>query len=229
MKLENKINKAWDSLVSGDIESSYKALRGGGRLSIWQKELVRQVKFLRSYNYPELEMAGDNIRNEFALVASWNFLLSKNLLYDTVQWSKIDILAPLLGNTFKFTVDINAIRIFVGHQTPIYSLITPTQYYEQLPQLLSLSNLSLGTRNLFIRIIKYAQIRLGGLVEARVVDRLDSHQTKQGLVDLSNLALIQTGLEIDDLLPDLMMTKTMKDIKKFGFDHSLDLHGTKHQ
>lgn len=229
MRLENRVNKAWESLVSGDVESSYKTLSGGGRLSKWQKELVSQASFLKSYSYPELEMGGDNIRHEFALVASWNFLVGKNLSYDTIQWSKLDYLTPLLGNTFELTADVNAIREVLGHSAPISPFLSSTQCYEQWPQLLSLPNLSIVTRNLFIRIIKYAQMRLGGLVDVQALGRLDSPQTKRALVNLSQSALIKTDFEANDLLPDLMMTKTMKELKQLAFDHRTDFHGTKYQ
>ena len=54
-------------------------------------------------------------------------------------------------------------------------------------------------------------------------------QNKQALVDLAQAGLIKTGLTINELLPDLMMAKTLKEVKQFAFDHSADFHGTKHQ
>ena len=53
MRLENKINKAWDALGVGDVESAYKTL-AGSRLTNWDKELIRLANFLKVYDYPEL-------------------------------------------------------------------------------------------------------------------------------------------------------------------------------
>lgn len=219
MRLENKINKAWDSLGAGDVESAYKTL-AGSRLTSWDKELIRQANFLKVYDYPELINVKDKTRQEFALVACWNFLIKHYF-----STSKIDNFAPLLGNTFEFSADINAIREVLGYPTLVFTPFTQEQY----PELLTLSNLSLFARDLFIRTIQYAQIRLGGLVDTRVIENLDSQRTKQAFVDLAQAGLIKTDLAINEQLPDLMMTKTVKELKQFAFDHGLTFHGTKYQ
>lgn len=219
MRIENKTNKAWDLLVAGDVESAYKAIRGS-KLTGWDKEHIRQANFLKIYDYPELIKVKDENKYEFALVACWNFLIKYNS-----STFNIDNFAPLLGNNFEFSGNINAIREVLGYPPLIFTPFIQEQY----PELLTLSNLSLFARDLFIRMIKYAQIRLGGLVDTRVIENLDSHRIKQAFVDLSKAGLIKTGLTINELLPDLMITKTLKELKQFAFDHGVDFHGTKHQ
>ncbi len=220
MRPENKINKAWDQLVAGDVESVYKVL-AGARLTSWHREVIRQANFLKTYEYPELEIIEEKARNEFALVASWNFLIEKN----ANQWAKIDNLAPLLGHVFGFKTDIKAIRDFLGHTVPISIPFTPEQCYEQWPELLTLPSLTLGTRNIFIRTLKYAQIGFGGLANTQVIANMELLQTKQAFIDLTHASLVKTDLTLSDVL----MSKTVKELKQFLFDHNLTSHGTKYQ
>jgi len=229
MRLESKIDKAWDSLIVGDVESAYKVLVSS-RLTNWHKEIIRQANFLKTYDYPELRISEDKARNEFALVASWNFLIEKHIPYDAIRWAKIENLGPLIGKVYKFTADINTIRevlrVSTIHVVPPFP---QEQYYEQWPELLALSNLSLVARSLFIRIIKSAQIRLNGLVDTQTIGRLELPQTKQAFVDLFQAGFIKMDLAVNELIPDLMMAKTLKELKQFAFENSINFHGTKYQ
>jgi len=229
MRLESKIDKAWDSLIVGDVESAYKVLVSS-RLTSWHKEIIRQANFLKTYDYPELRISEDKARNEFALVASWNFLIEKHIPYDAIRWAKIENLGPLIGKVYKFTADINTIRevlrVSTIHVVPPFP---QEQYYEQWPELLALSNLSLVARSLFIRIIKSAQIRLNGLVDTQTIGRLELPQTKQAFVDLFQTGFIKMNLAVNELIPDLMMAKTLKELIQFAFENSINFHGTKYQ
>lgn len=166
------------------------------------------------------------MREEFALSASWNFLLQRinSFSNDELWWLNKEYLAPLLGNEYSISVDIKELGESLGYFN-ISVPLTHEQCYERWPELLDLPTLSLNTRSMFIRATKYAQIRSGGLVDRRNIGNPNLEQTEKTMLELSKVGLIKTSLSLDELL----MSDTVKNLKQFAFEYSVASHGTKNQ
>ena len=231
-----KINRAWTIFCDGDLIKAYGAIdralhsRSSRHKDEYIKKQLSEVEWLREYDFPELKHLPQKAKNEFIQISSWNSLLSVFDPYHHYAFPTYnkEHLAPLISNLYYLDVDINAIqKILIDSGSPI-TLITQEKCFETWPELLNLENLSLDARSLFIRIIKYAQIRWGGITDGQRIELQDDPKKKKGLIELSQAGIVKTN-NLDDVLSDVLMTKTSKELKKFAFDNNLSSNGTKYK
>ena len=188
------LREAWDIFASGDSKKAYKKIHriffpGGINLD---KYYFDELVWLQTYEYPELKEIQNKVKREFSLVASWNIFL--NSFPGDLWWAKKENLAPLLGVSYNLDLDIRAARKVLGYSELVPFSTMDQQRYRHWPELSTFSNFSLIARSLFIRVIKYAQVRSGGLSDSRKVGQLELQETKEALHDLSEAGLISTNL-----------------------------------
>ena len=221
-----KFDEAWNALASGNPEKAYRIINRiiwGGKSYRVSRELSNELYWLQNYEYPELKNVSNEVKRDFILVVSWN-LLMKDSRYQIYGWALRENLSPFLGVDYNLDVDIENIKKDIGRPEKSLELSEEqrAKYWRELPRN---SSLSLLARSLFIRILKYAQVKSGGLTDSRNVGPIDADEIKQALQELSQSGLIKSDLTSSDLL----MNGAINELKKFAFESGFDIHGTKYQ
>jgi len=220
-----KFREAWDILDSGNLEKAHGIINRavwGGKSYKLSKELSREITWLQNYEYPEFKNIGNEIKREFILVTSWNFLMKDHS--QDWGWALKENLSPFLGVDYNLDIDFKNIKMDLGYsEKSIFSdEVHSYEYWHDLP---NNSSLSLLARSLFIRILKYAQVNSGGLTDSRNLGPVDADEIKQAVRELSRFGLISSDMSFSDFL----MNKTIAELKKFAFENGLGSDGTKHQ
>ena len=222
-----KLNRAWQAFVANKPKKALKILKGRFILASEHKRQLNVVRCLQDYDYPALKKLSDFSLQEFALIASWNLLLEA-YPHREVWWAKREFLASLLGSDYILDIDIETMSIELEGEKPKSGSRTLPIVYEQSnqlwPKLSRFSGLSLAARTLFIRTVKYVRPRTG-LTETQRIKLQDMPNVKSALETLSKADLVDP----DPKAANLLMGLTLKELKKFAFEHGIKSYGPKHR
>lgn len=223
----SRFSQAWHAFMASELTIALKTLKGEARLSAEHKKQLDMVHCLQAYSYPALKELSSELRREFALVVSWNFLLEA-YPYQEVWWAKKDYLASLLGSGYIFDIDVDATSIELDGEKLYSESHTLPIAYEQSnqlwPKLSAFSRLSLAARTLFIRTVKYVQPRTS-LADSQRIGLQDIPNAESALDELFKAGLVDPNPKAASLLMGL----TLKKLKQFAFEHSIKPHGPKHR
>jgi hypothetical protein len=232
------IAESWNIFTSGNIVEAYRTISSA---AYWEstdpplakiREIeLKKITFLLSYDYPEVKDIKEESKREFAQIVAWNHLLDSSISKDHIWWFKKAYIAPFLGNTYSLDININNMIITTDIFLPDYTedkllkTIFDSHRYQSWPELQNLQNLSVTTRSIFVNVLRYAQIRFGGLADIKRITLPDLTESKQALRQLSLVKLIESNPSTSDFL----MSKNLLDLKQFAAKHEIDSSGTKGQ
>jgi len=229
-----KLAEAWEIFASGNIGEAYtripSAIRGKAT-SQSKAKLLLEIGFLFSYNYPEVKDIPEKSKREFAQIVAWNHLLDSSMLIDHIWWFKKAYMAPFLGNTYFLDINTKNLIITTDIYLPDYTeeklsqTIFNDHRYKSWPELQKLQNLSVTTRSIFIHALRYAQVRFGGLADINRITIPDLAESKRALSELSLLQLIES----DPSISDLLMSKSLVELKHYAAKNGIDFSGIKSQ
>lgn len=140
-------------------------------------------------------------------------------------WATKDCLASLLATSYQLDIDVASMLRDISYHEKTTVTTLDLGHYESWQELSSLYGLSLNARSLFVGTIKFFDTKYGGLVDSRKLWFFKSSEIRQALLELSDAGLIDTNLSPKDLL----MIKTVPELKDFALNNSLHVHGSKIQ
>jgi hypothetical protein len=237
---QNELDMSWVSYIEGD----YKSLRQ--TFSKYTKSLhphyewvyptdveLELAQYCRSYHYPELENVPSNIRKEFGVMVGWYQLFSYKMLFGSpyyFTWG--DAVSTMLSTTFSLNVDIEQVAYSRSNQYDSSKkevaeklgapYISVEDRIANWPQLKNLSGLSIPSKMLFLRIIRYLRNNLA-IIQGIVPYSIPFY--RQAIIELAENNIIDPNPGMDSLL----MLATVKDLKQFAFDRGFKHTGPKHQ
>lgn len=167
---------------------------------------------LLSYGYDALQGVAESIKREFALAMVRKWLFSSFPI--TRAWDKADEpVATIIGTSYILDIDFEAMGKMVYGERKTVGILTADEVISPVPfkrrtnlwpELVSLPNLSLAARKIFVRAMQCVQVRFG-FVEYRpgsfFVDRLPTtSEFDRGLTELAKAGLIDLDPSRVDLL-----------------------------
>ncbi|GEM_PF-717675 len=226
LRVNKRYSEAWNALSLGHLEKAYGLIRrasAGSTDKQFRQKLLDELHWFQHYKYPELKNISDKTKYEFTLVTTWNHLLTEKDVQDS--WALREILSPLLGTSYQLDIDLNSVNKVLGFGDEFLDHNIKQQHQVFLSEFSRVNNLPLLARSLFVRIINCGQVMSGGLSNLRMIGPLETTEIKQAMSELTLHNLVTSELSLSDLL----MNKTLRDLKLFSFENGLDAHGSKHQ
>ena len=174
-----KIANSWNMFASGNIVEAYRTISyttywestDPTRNKMWEIE-VKRINFLLSYDYPEVKDIRENRKENL-------HRLLHGIIVQIHQYLKIIFggnqayIAPFLGNVYSLDINTKNMVITTDIFLPDYTedkllkTIFNSYRYQSWPNIQILQNLSVTTRSIFVNVLRYAQIRFGGLADIK--------------------------------------------------------------
>jgi hypothetical protein len=201
---QQELDAAWVAFTTGDLEAAFRILTrlAGYSYSQLSASTRKVAKCLLSYDHNALQGVTEGVRREFALAMVRKWLFSSFPI--ARAWDKADEpVATIIGASYILDIDFEAMgKKVYGERKTVEILtagevISPVPYERRTslwPELVSLPNLSLAARKIFVRAMQCVQVR-SGFVEYRsrsfFVDRLPTtSEFDRGLTELAKVGLI---------------------------------------
>jgi hypothetical protein len=233
-----KIAESWNIFASGNIEGAYRNISS---TTYWEstdptltrmREIeLKKINFLLTYSYPEVKDTEEESKREFAQIVAWNHFLDSSISKDHIWWFKKEYITPFLGKEYsldisiKDMVDAVGVVLLYNNYDDVLKILSNNSRYQPWPELQNLQNLSVTTRSIFVHALRYAQVGFGGLADIKRITLPELAESKQALIELSLIKLIDS----DPSISELLMSKTLVDLKQFAVKNSIDFSGTKDQ
>jgi len=198
-------------------------------------EDIKEAKHFRSHKYQELENIPSRVRTEFKLMSGWRRLFSDKLMFNALySYSWGDAFASFLPCSYELNADISKMypvgvvhdpqridEIRIALQAPYMDIEGRISVW---PLLKDVFELSLTARILFLRIIRYVDLKSNLARDISCVP-FGVPLYQEAVRELEENKIIDSNPGLDALL----MLASAKDIKNFAFERGIKHTGVKYQ
>lgn len=224
MNANQLISTTWQEYLEGKHEKAIKRLMQN-RDGHVQRQLQKELDFLKSYTFPELKGVSQTQRYEYALAVTQSWLLKVSNFEMAYPLRGAVPLSVILGTEYYFDINIKKISKSIGQ----YDEIPPGAYgstqlvmnyddfWETWPEVVKLSELDWFSRAVFIRFIQYVQLN-NSLVNTERVQLQADRRFNKACSRLSEAGFIAMDWNKETKLYALTVRQLKLTARKYGIE-----------